>query len=522
MHNAHSPMTVKEKVGQLFFPAAYINDTEENYQIVEHLIEKCGIGGLTFFHSRLSAATNFEGKKTIIRNDQSASRLKTLIARFQNISKFPLLISIDAEWGLAMRVEKTPQYPYASTLGALPDSDDHLIFEIGQNIALDLKKLGINYNLAPVMDVNDNPKNPVIGYRSFGDNKFKVAQKALAFYNGMAIENVIGCMKHFPGHGNTAVDSHLGLPVIEKSLEQMHNQELVPFKEAIKQNVDSIMIGHLAVPALTNGKIISATLSFEIIQDLLRNELGFKGLVISDALNMKSVSNLYPEKGMLEWKAFEAGNDVLCFSENVNEGIEKILKNGSISQIEDSFQRLLHIKTKAKLFENNEFSEVLKFDFQKANILNQKIADRTICVNKNSTSLIPLKSNSKTAVISIYNSKKSAFCKTIYQSLPVHYIDIEAVKNFDFEALLQQLQDFETVVLALFVPSIKPLNNFEIDGEVFDFLTKAFQNPKVIYCHFGNPYALDLLSNLDHLNSYVVCYQHFDEFQIKAASILVH
>ena len=257
MNNLISKITLKEKVGQLFFPAAFINDSDENILELEKLIKNHNIGGLTFFHSRLSAATNYEGKKNIIRNDNSATRLKELIIHYQSISKYPLLISIDAEWGLAMRVEKTPQYPYAITLGALDEADDELVFNVGQNSAKDLKKLGINYNLAPVIDINDNPKNPVIGYRSFGDNKVKVTKKALAFYNGMQQENVIGCLKHFPGHGNTAVDSHLGLPVIDKSLAELHEQELYPFKEAIKQGIDSIMIGHLAVPALTNGKVIS-------------------------------------------------------------------------------------------------------------------------------------------------------------------------------------------------------------------------------------------------------------------------
>ena len=163
-------MTVEQKIGQFFFPAVFINDTEENIQETERLIRKYNIGGLTFFHSRASAATNYETKKKVILNDQSCQRLKDLIVRYQKCATTPLLMSIDAEWGLAMRVEKTPQYPYAITLGALPESEKHLIYEVGKQIGINLKSVGIHYNLAPLADINNNPNNPVIGYRSFGEN----------------------------------------------------------------------------------------------------------------------------------------------------------------------------------------------------------------------------------------------------------------------------------------------------------------------------------------------------------------
>ena len=524
MDNLLSKITLREKVGQLFFPAAFINDSDENIQALEKLIKGHNIGGLTFFHSRLSAATNYEGKKNIIRNDNSASRLKELIIHYQSISKYPLLISIDAEWGLAMRVEKTPQYPYAITLGAIKNNADELIYEVGKQTAIDLKKIGIHYNLAPVIDINDNPNNPVIGYRSFGDDRIKVTRNALSYYNGMQEIGVLGCLKHFPGHGNTSVDSHLGLPVIEKTLNELHEQELYPFKEAIKQGIDSIMVGHLAVPALTNGKIVSATLSSEIIQDLLRNELGFNGLIISDALNMHSVSKLYPEKGELEWKAFEAGNDILCFSENVAEGIESILKSGKKEQIEASFERLLQLKIKAKLFQNQSenHSKNLQFDLEITNSLNQKIANKAVKIFKNESLLIPLNKNKKTAIISIYNENTSPFCKTIANELNVVFIDIPNAEHLNLDKIISQLQDFDTIVIGLFVPSIKPANHFEIDETVLKLLDKLFMNPKVILCHFGNPYAIATLPNSEKLKNLIISYQHFDEFQIATAKLLIY
>ena len=218
-------MTLEQKIGQFFFPAVFINDTEEKIQETERLIKKHNIGGLTFFHSRASAATNYEIKKKVTFNDDSYERLKELVIRFQKCAPTPLLISIDAEWGLAMRVEKTPQYPYAITLGALPNSAKHLVYEVGKQIGLDLKSVGIHYNLAPLADINNNPNNPVIGYRSFGQNKEKVALFAMEYLRGMNDVGVLGCLKHFPGHGNTSVDSHLGLPVLKETLEQLMENE---------------------------------------------------------------------------------------------------------------------------------------------------------------------------------------------------------------------------------------------------------------------------------------------------------
>ena len=290
-------MTLEQKIGQFFFPAVFINDTEENIQATERLIKEYNIGGLTFFHSRASAATNYETKKKIVLNDDSFQRLRELIVRYQNCGTTPLLMSIDAEWGLAMRVEKTPQYPYAITLGALPASEKNLVYEVGKQIGLDLKSVGIHYNLAPLADINNYPNNPVIGYRSFGQNKEKVGDFALEYLRGMNDVGILGCLKHFPGHGNTNVDSHLGLPVLKETLEELLANELVPFIKGIKNNVDSIMIGHLAVPALNDGKDTSATLSKSVIETLLRKQLGYDGLAISDALNMHSVSKLYDQKG---------------------------------------------------------------------------------------------------------------------------------------------------------------------------------------------------------------------------------
>ncbi|MFA9187550.1 glycoside hydrolase family 3 N-terminal domain-containing protein [Flavobacterium sp. FBOR7N2.3] len=512
-------MTLEQKIGQFFFPAVFINDNEENIQATEALIKKYNIGGLTFFHSRASAATNYESKKKIEFNDDSYLRLKELIVRYQKCASTPLLMSIDAEWGLAMRVEKTPQYPYAITLGVLPEEQKGLVYEVGKQIALDLKSAGIHYNLAPLADINNNPNNPVIGYRSFGEDKNKVANFALEYLRGMNDTGVLGCLKHFPGHGNTNVDSHLGLPILEENLEQLLGNELHPFIKGIENNVDSIMIGHLAVPALNEGKDTSATLSKNIIQTLLREQLGYDGLVISDALNMHSVSKLYNIKGQLEWEAFNAGNDVLCFAENVPEGIQAILENASAKRIDESFNRIWKCKEKVGLFqpENNN----TELNFEKAAVLNAEIAKYSITKMIDTVDFETIqKANQeqKVAQLSLYKNVANDFSKTIHSSLQSPQFAIESIVNFDILAFEKELESFDYLIISLFVPKAKPLNKFEIDAIIFELLEKLLATKKCIVYVFGNPYVLPLIPNLNKASRLIQAYQDFSEFQIVAAN----
>ncbi|APA00769.1 glycoside hydrolase family 3 protein [Flavobacterium commune] len=511
-------MTQAQKIGQFFFPAVFINDSEENIQATEELIRKYNIGGLTFFHSRASAATNYESKKKIEFNDDSYIRLKELIVRYQKCASTPLLMSIDAEWGLAMRVEKTPQYPYAITLGALPEEQKDLVYEVGKQIAFDLKSAGIHYNLAPLADINNNPNNPVIGYRSFGEDKNKVANFALEYLRGMSDAGVLGCLKHFPGHGNTNVDSHLGLPVLEENLEQLLANELYPFIKGIENDVDSIMIGHLAVPALNEGKNTSATLSKNIIQTLLREQLGYDGLVISDALNMHSVSKLYDIKGQLEWEAFNAGNDVLCFAENVPEGIQAILENASEERIEESYNRILKCKEKVGIITDNQPKGNL--DFEKAAALNAEIAQFSITKIIDTIdfeSIQKANSEKKTAQLSIYKNAENKFSKTINSKLHCPQFAIESIVDFDFEAFEKIAASFNYLIISLFVPKAKPLNQFEIDDAIFKLLEKLLTTKKCLIYVFGNPYVLSLIPNLSKASRLIQVYQDFEEFQINAA-----
>ena len=515
-------MTLEHKIGQFFFPAVFINDTEENIQATEALIRNHNIGGLTFFHSRASAATNYESKQKVISYDDSYAKLKELIARYQKCAPTPLLMSIDAEWGLAMRIEKTPQYPYAITLGALPESEIGLVYEVGKQIGTDLKAAGILYNLAPLADINNNPNNPVIGYRSFGENKEKVALFANAYLKGMTDAGILGCLKHFPGHGNTNVDSHLGLPILNESLEQLMANELYPFIKGIENNVDSIMIGHLAVPALNGGENTSATLSKNIIQNLLRNQLGFNGLIISDALNMKSVSDLYTTKGQLEWEAFNAGNDVLCFAENVAEGIQTILNNATPERIEESFTRIWKCKEQVGIINQNDQlpnQNTIELDFSICDNLNRKIAAHCLTKVKDDTftgRIHEANQNESLAQLSIYND---GFANKVAQSVQA---PIFSIMGDNQTPNLESINKYDTLLISLFVPKAKPLNQFEIGTEVLANLGELLQSKNCVLYVFGNPYALQVIPNLAFAKEIVLAYQDFEVFQEAAAHQLLN
>lgn len=496
-------LSTKEKVGQLFMPAAFINDTETEIGQLEALIKNYRIGGLCFFHSRASAATNFEGKKEVVHNEQSLETLKKLIHRYQTISKYPLLISIDAEWGLAMRIENTPQYPYAITLGAIEGHTD-LIFEVGKNIAHDCKQVGIHWNLAPVTDINNNPFNPVIGYRSFGENKHAVVQKAKAFMDGAKSGGILSCIKHFPGHGDTATDSHLGLPVIDKSKEDLWNKELYPFQELIKHGIDAVMVGHLAVPSLTKGLPTPATISKDIVKGILRKELGFTGVVVSDALNMHGISKMHTTKGELEWLAFDAGIDVLCFAEHVAEGIETILKNAMENEIEDSFERIWKLKERAIGTSAETYKKPLNPD-----ILNRKLALESLTVSIGDENDISDFRKTDFLGIAIGKTEENIFFESISKELQVG-------TTFLSEHTMMEVENRDTVLLAIFPPQIKPTHNFGISDVELQMINTLIRTKTVVLYLFGNPYVLNKI-DMQKAKAIVLVYQDFEVFQQNAA-----
>ena len=496
-------MNKKQKIAQLFSPAAFIHDTEENYQAIETLIREQEVGGLTFFHSRHSAAANFEKRAEVLDVSGTFEKLIGLINRYQRISKIPLLISIDGEYGLAMRIENTPQYPFAITLGALKNDAEQWVTEVAYRMGKDMKRSGIHLNLAPCADVNTNPDNPVIGYRSFGNQAKKVSQLAFSAYSGMKKAGIGACLKHFPGHGDTATDSHLGLPILHKSKTELEAEELLPFQVGINQGVEMIMVGHLAVPALTGGKNIPASISRELITDLLKGEMGFKGLVISDALNMKAVANLYPEPGELEWRAFDAGNDILCFSDHVKEGIEKIAQNASDSEIAAIFEKVMGLKTRLGVLETQPIA-VPKFDWESHSQLQKELAENYVSIT--SGEIIPEELNK------LAEAGKLGYREffTVSPSLFSQQLDLP----------FSSIEEAEKMILAVVVPSHKPLNQFGMDQNVLNEIQTLARTKPCILVHFGNPLALKYLGELSDFEAIVCAYQGFVEVHRVVAKLI--
>ncbi|QBA64555.1 glycoside hydrolase family 3 protein [Muriicola soli] len=503
---ATKKLTLKEKVGQFFMPAAFINDTEEEILALQSLVSRGAVGGICFFHSRASAATNFEGKKEVVYNAESFSVLKGLIQRYQRAAKYPLLISIDAEWGLAMRIEETPQYPYAITLGAA--NDPLLIYEIAKTIGSDCRIAGIHWNFAPVADINSNPDNPVIGYRSFGGDKEKVSVCATAFSKGLQDAGILSCAKHFPGHGDTATDSHLQLPVIDKTKTDLLKEELVPFKALIRNGVDAIMVGHISLPEITDGQQTSASVSKHIIGDLLLDTLNYKGVVVSDALNMRSVSNSFNEKGMLEWAAFNAGTDVLCFAENVVEGIEQICNTAEENQIEASFKKVWTLKEKGINKQGKE-AEKLSSPLN----LNERIARKSLTLFRGTEAEIQKFREDDFNAISIGADTESQFLKKIGWEKE-KYFTLE--ENGNFQKLKNKIGSQKQLLLAVYLPTAKPVDAFGLGKGKLEILIELLSHYDSILYLFGNPYFLRLLP-IETMKGIVIAYQHLDGFEMIAA-----
>src|ERR1700744_1469565 len=302
--SVYKKLNRKQRIAQLFFVRAHTNLGQAYEDSVGNVIKDQQVGGLVFFQG-------------------GPVRQLNLINKYQKLAKVPLLVAMDGEWGVGMRLDSTISYPYQMTLGAIQDNS--LIYKMGQFIAYDFKRIGMQINLAPDMDVNNNPNNPVINYRSFGDNKYNVAAKGIAYMKGMQDAGLLTTAKHFPGHGDTNVDSHLDLPLLPFTRERLDTLEEYPFRQAIKAGISGVMIAHMDIPALDSTKKLPSTLSRPIVTGIVRDSLNFKGLVVSDAMEMKGVVKYFPN-GEADVRAFLAGNDVLELSPNSALAIKKIRK----------------------------------------------------------------------------------------------------------------------------------------------------------------------------------------------------
>lgn len=477
-------MTPDERIAQLIMVAAWSNKGDAHREEIVHLIREYKIGGLVFFQG-------------------GPVRQARLINAYQGESKIPLLVAMDAEWGVGMRLDSTLRYPYQMTLGALHDDD--LIRQMGREVARQLKRVGVHVNFAPVVDVNNNPDNPVIGFRSFGEDKYKVAAKGVAYMKGMQDENLLTTAKHFPGHGDTNTDSHHALPLINHGRERLDSLELYPFRALIRAGVGGIMVAHLNIPALDSSGVPS-TLSGPIVTQMLRKELGFGGLIFTDAMNMKGVTGTNPP-GVVDKNAILAGNDALEFTEDVPRTIAEIraaIQQRLITQ-DDIDQRCRKVLAAKYWVGLHEFQPVdtrnLASDLNTpaAQLLNRKLMESALTVLKNDGNLIPLArlDTLRIASVSVGPSSTTPFQKTLDLYSGVTHFNIAANAGMqEVERVREALKNYNLVIGAIHETGLRPYNKLDLSDDVMELLAALGREHKVILTLFKNPYVVSQLVNV--------------------------
>ena len=497
-------MSLDEKIGQLFMVAAYSNKDAQHTLDLENQVLNYHVGGLVFFQ-------NDPLKQAYLSN------------YLQSISKVPMMIGIDAEWGLAMRLQHTQKYPYAITLGAL--QKDSLTYEIGAAIARDLKRLGIHMNFAPDVDVNVNPKNPIIGFRAFGDNKQRISFAADAFSKGMLSEDVLSCAKHFPGHGDVHTDSHLDMPEVDKSYQQLDSSEFYPFKYLIGQGVPSIMVAHIYFPQLDSRTNRPASLSKYIIDTVLRQKMKFDGLVITDALNMKGVSKYY-EPGFVELEAFLAGNDILMFSENVPKAFELIkdaITKGIVSEseLDKRVTRILKWKKVAGLDQYHaiETANLLSdLNSNKNENLLQEVANSAVEIVRDPQKTISQLNSDKTVFVTIGDLLESTWKMELSANGFKHFISMDKDANAEKQGgLLNKLGPYSTVVLSLHQPKFWKQEKAGYTDNDFALIKLLASEKKLIVVGFCNPYVLQYLPEN---TAVVAAYEDFKYYHQAAVNLI--
>jgi len=501
-------LSIDQQIAQCIWIAGYSNKDITHEVEVSDLIKKYGVGGIVFFQG-------------------TASKQAELTNYYQGISKIPLIISLDAEWGVGMRLTNIDKFPYQMTLGAI--KNDSLIYRFGQDVAQQFKRLGMQVNFAPVLDINVNAHNPVINYRSFGENREKVTAKSIMYMKGMQDNGILATGKHFPGHGDTNVDSHLDLPLITHSRARLDSIELYPFRKLIAEGIGSIMVAHLNLPSLDTTTGLPSTLSHVIISDLLKNELGFRGLVVTDAMMMKAVTK-YFKSGEADAKALEAGNDVAEFVTDVEATIRETknyisMKKLTSDDIAMKCRKILALKywsglNKLKQIKADNIEKEVSPMTSRALILD--LYANALTVLNNDQNIIPVKDlqNIKIATIAINRDDVSSFQKRIESYYPCDHFFIDPSDSASCRKLLKKLSGYDLVIAGVFNLDQRPDMGFGIKPELISFLDKLITNNKTIITWFGNPYGIDKINILQKANGLVLAYQENEYTEDLSAQLI--
>ena len=492
----YNKLTLDEKIGQLFFVQATSKNKNNSEKILNN-IKNFKIGGLIFSTGHPSIQAN-------------------LTNEYQNASEIPLMISMDAEWGVGMRLDSVPKFPWNMSLGAI--KNDLLIEKIGSEIGNQFKRLGIHMNFAPVIDINTNSKNPIIGNRSFGENKINVSEKGISFTKGIQSNNILATAKHFPGHGDTSKDSHLTLPTINFDEKRIKKVELYPFKKLIEDGLSAVMIAHLNVPSLEKENMLPSTLSKNIIERTLIKELNFNGLIITDALEMKGVSEF--TKKNVDLMAFLARNDILLMSSDISKGIKSIKKSirkGKISEerLARSVKKILKAKYKAGLNSYKSVDTTNLIDdlnsISVTNLINKSIENIPTLI-KNNSNVIPVKLDTE----SILNIQFGNSDGAIFNDYLNKFKRIKSIKasNININDLNSLLANHKLIIVSFHMKSDTPWENMnkKFSDNEQDMLKIIDEHDNKILVSFTNPYTLSRL-NLKSYSSVIVGFQNNYEFQ---------
>ena len=529
-------MSTREKVAQLMVSQtdSYIF-SDKHALLTDTLVGMEGIGGLLIIQDSLPRYLN---------------RMNEL----QAMSKVPMLVSIDGEWGPSMRFGEFPFFPQQMQLGAL--SDDSLIYEMGLAVAEQCEMVNIHINYAPVVDININPKNPVIHARSFGEDRDKVTQFARAYMQGMQDGGIVACSKHFPGHGDTEVDSHKGLPVLPFSRERLDSMELYPFRDQIKEGVKMVMMGHLHIPALDSAV---SSISYPIVTGLLKEELGFDGVVVTDALTMKGVSENM-ESADIALAAYKAGVDILLKPGDIIASIDRLeeaMESGEcdIEDLNNRVRKVLRMKAEFGMLDRGYSAHVDTTDIsnrvkKEAHIaLTRELSEKTMTLVDNKAGMIPLDASKRIAYVA-YNAKHIPLHREygdieglsgynpatgmvdsttmMYQHLlkngngkgEVHYFTLDKKSSkADIVAVEKHLKDYDVVILACHDPRGRSRKDL-IHADHMDILGKLVKKHHPILVHFGSPYGLAELPWMEELGGVLVGYQDSENNQRAAAKVL--
>ena len=479
----YAKLSMDERIGQLYIVALYTNKDQNHISGVRKLVEQERIGGI------------------ILMQDDAEQEI-ALVNEFQKKSRVPMLFGMDAEWGLYQRIKTAHKFPWAMTLGAI--QDNNLVYEMASKIAEDAKKMGIYWNFAPVVDVNTNPKNPIIGNRSFGSDVQNVIAKALAYAQGLQDNGVLAAIKHFPGHGDTDVDSHLDLPVVKHSLERLNKIELAPFKALMDKKIGGAMIAHLYVPQLEKGKNIPASISYDIVTNLLKNKFRYEGLVITDALNMNAVAKKYPA-GELDLRAFKAGNDVLLFSQDVPTGkklIKEAIQKGEINEkrLEESVKKILKTKYLLGLqnlrpLSSEGINNALNNDSHAK--ISEKLYANALTLLKDEKQLFPFREK-EVYYLPLEEASHEAFLQELSKEIKVKKISFKEIQSIPENAV---------VIIGLHKDNSTAYKPYKISWESKRLINQVKSRNKVILNVFGSPYALQDV-DISGISSVLVSYEN--------------